>query len=365
MVPSRSILSIIAPDCLPYQRSGFYILKGSSMHNPFTPYQADSTRYDSMTYRRTGRSGLHLPAVSIGLWHNFGGVDLLENARAMLRQAFDLGVTHFDLANNYGPPPGSAEENFGRIFAQDFKPYRDELIISSKAGWGMWPGPYGDFGSRKYLVASLDQSLKRMGLDYVDIFYHHRPDPDTPLEETMSALDFIVRSGRALYVGISSYGPEQTRQASKILKSLGTPCLIHQPSYSMFNRWIEEGLLDVLRAEGIGCIVFSPLAQGLLTNRYLDGIPEDSRAAKPAIFLQRDDITDEYLWKAQRLNAIAQERGQTLAQMSVAWVLRHPVMTSALVGTSKVSQVEDNVTALNHLSFTDQELAAIDSILAD
>jgi L-glyceraldehyde 3-phosphate reductase len=335
------------------------------MHNPFTPYQADSTRYDSMTYRRTGRSGLHLPAVSIGLWHNFGGVDLLENARAMLRQAFDLGVTHFDLANNYGPPPGSAEENFGRIFAQDFKPYRDELIISSKAGWGMWPGPYGDFGSRKYLVASLDQSLKRMGLDYVDIFYHHRPDPDTPLEETMSALDFIVRSGRALYVGISSYGPEQTRQASKILKSLGTPCLIHQPSYSMFHRWIEEGLLDVLRAEGIGCIVFSPLAQGLLTNRYLDGIPEDSRAAKPAIFLQRDDITDEYLWKAQRLNAIAQERGQTLAQMSVAWVLRHPVMTSALVGTSKVSQVEDNVTALNHLSFTDQELAAIDSILAD
>jgi L-glyceraldehyde 3-phosphate reductase len=335
------------------------------MFNPFIPYQADSTRYDSMIYCRTGRSGLHLPAVSIGLWHNFGGVDLLENARAMLRRAFDLGVTHFDLANNYGPPPGSAEENFGCIFSQDFKPYRDELIISSKAGWDMWPGPYGDFGSRKYLVASLDQSLKRMGLDYVDIFYHHRPDPDTPLEETMSALDFIVRSGRALYVGISSYGPEQTRQASKILKSLGTPCLIHQPSYSMFNRWIEEGLLEVLREEGIGCIVFSPLAQGLLTNRYLDGIPEDSRAAKPAIFLQSDDITDEYLWKAQRLNAIAQERSQTLAQMSVAWVLRHPGMTSALVGASKVSQVEDNVAALNNLSFTDQELAAIDSILAD
>jgi L-glyceraldehyde 3-phosphate reductase len=335
------------------------------MYNPFTPYQADPTRYESMVYRRAGRSGLHLPAVSIGLWHNFGGIDFLENARAMLRRAFDLGVTHFDLANNYGPPPGSAEENFGRIFAQDFKPYRDELVISSKAGWGMWPGPYGDFGSRKYLVASLDQSLKRMGLDYVDIFYHHRPDPDTPLEETMSALDFIVRSGRALYVGISSYRPEQTRQASKILKSLGTPCLIHQPSYNMFNRWVEEGLLEVLGEEGIGCIVFSPLAQGLLTNRYLDGIPEDSRAAKPAIFLQRDDITDEYLWKAQRLNAIAQERNQTLAQMSVAWVLRHPGMTSALVGASKVSQVEDNVAALDNLSFTDQELAAIDSILAD
>jgi L-glyceraldehyde 3-phosphate reductase len=335
------------------------------MYNPFTPYQADPTRYESMVYRRAGRSGLHLPAVSIGLWHNFGGIDFLENARSMLRRAFDLGVTHFDLANNYGPPPGSAEENFGRIFAQDFKPYRDELVISSKAGWGMWPGPYGDFGSRKYLVASLDQSLKRMGLDYVDIFYHHRPDPDTPLEETMSALDFIVRSGRALYVGISSYRPEQTRQASKILKSLGTPCLIHQPSYNMFNRWVEEGLLEVLGEEGIGCIVFSPLAQGLLTNRYLDGIPEDSRAAKPAIFLQRDDITDEYLWKAQRLNAIAQERNQTLAQMSVAWVLRHPGMTSALVGASKVSQVEDNVAALDNLSFTDQELAAIDSILAD
>lgn len=334
------------------------------MHSPFQPYQADNTRYDSIQYRRTGKSGLKLPAISLGLWHNFGGVDTLENGRVMLRRAFDLGVTHFDLANNYGPPPGSAEENFGRILAQDFKAYRDELIISSKAGWDMWPGPYGDFGSRKYLVASLDQSLKRMGLDYVDIFYHHRPDPETPLEETMSALDFIVRSGRALYVGISSYEPEETKQAAEILKSLGTPCLIHQPSYSIFNRWIEDGLLDVLDEEGIGCIVFSPLAQGMLTNRYLEGIPQDSRAAKPAIFLKSEQITDEYLWQAQRLDAIAQERGQSLAQMSIAWVLRHPGMTSALIGASKVSQVEDCVGALDNLEFSDVELQAIDEILA-
>jgi L-glyceraldehyde 3-phosphate reductase len=334
------------------------------MHNPFQPYQADSSRYDTMAYRRTGRSGLKLPAVSLGLWHNFGGVDKLENARAMLRRAFDLGITHFDLANNYGPPPGSAEENFGRIFAQDFKPYRDELVISSKAGWEMWPGPYGDLGSRKYLVASLDQSLKRMGLDYVDIFYHHRPDPDTPLEETMRALDFIVRSGRALYIGLSSYSAEETKRASDILKSLGTPCLIHQPSYNMFDRWIENGLLDVLEEEGIGCIVFSPLAQGLLTDRYLVGIPEDSRAAKPAIFLTRKDITDAYLWKAQQLNAIAQERGQTLAQLAISWTLRHATMTSALVGASKVSQVEDNVAALKNLSFSQVELDAIEGILA-
>jgi L-glyceraldehyde 3-phosphate reductase len=333
------------------------------MHNPFQPYQADTTRYDSMQYRRTGKSGLKLPAVSLGLWHNFGGVDTLENGRAMLRRAFDLGVTHFDLANNYGPPPGSAEENFGTIFAQDFKPYRDELIISSKAGWDMWPGPYGDFGSRKYLIASLDQSLKRMGLDYVDIFYHHRPDPETPLEETMSALDFIVRSGRALYVGISSYGPEETQKVAEILKSLGTPCLIHQPSYSIFNRWIEDGLLEVLDHQGIGCIVFSPLAQGKLTNRYLDGIPADSRAAKPAVFLQEKDITDEYLWQAQRLNAVARERGQTLAQMAIAWVLRHPVMTSALIGASKVSQIEDCVGALDNLDFSETELEAIEKIL--
>lgn len=334
------------------------------MHNPFQPYQADSTRYEAMQYRRSGKSGLKLPAISLGLWHNFGGVDSLANARAMLRRAFDLGITHFDLANNYGPPPGSAEDNFGRIFAQDFKPYRDELIISSKAGWGMWPGPYGDFGSRKYLVASLDQSLERMGLDYVDIFYHHRPDPETPLEETMSALDFIVRSGRALYVGISSYGPEKTRKAAEILKSLSTPCLIHQPSYSIFNRWIEDGLLDVLDREGIGCIVFSPLAQGLLTNRYLDGIPGDSRAAKPAIFLEEKDITDEYIWKAQQLNAIAQERGQSLAQMAITWVLRHPGMTSALIGASKVSQIEDCVGALENLNFSETELSTLEAILA-
>jgi L-glyceraldehyde 3-phosphate reductase len=318
-----------------------------------------------MLYQRSGRSGLKLPAVSLGLWHNFGGVDTLENARSILRRAFDLGITHFDLANNYGPPPGSAEETFGRIFAQDFKPYRDELILSSKAGWGMWPGPYGDFGSRKYLVASLDQSLRRMGLDYVDIFYHHRPDPDTPLEESMSALDFIVRSGRALYAGISSYDPAQTRQAAAILRSLGTPCLIHQPSYNMLDRWIEDGLLQVLEEEGIGCIVFSPLAQGLLTNRYLQGIPKDSRAARPATFLNREDIDDGYLWKAQRLSAIAAERGQTLAQMAIAWVLRLPQVTSALVGASRVSQIEDNAAALNKLAFDPSELQAIESILAE
>ena len=334
------------------------------MQSPFQPYQASNTRYESMQYRRTGNSGLKLPAISLGLWHNFGGVDTLENARAMLHRAFDLGITHFDLANNYGPPPGSAEENFGQLLVQDFKPYRDELIISSKAGWDMWPGPYGNLGSRKYLVASLDQSLKRMGLDYVDIFYHHRPDPETPLEETMGALDFIVRSGRALYVGISSYGPEDTQKAAEILKSLGTPCLIHQPSYSMFNRWIEDGLLDVLDKEAMGCIVFSPLAQGMLTNRYLEGIPKDSRAAKPAIFLKSEQITDAYLWQAQRLNAIAQERGQSLAQMAIAWVLRHPGMTSALIGASKVSQIEDCVDALNNLEFSDIELQAIEETLA-
>lgn len=335
------------------------------MHDPFQPYQAAAPRYETMVYRRCGRSGLKLPAISLGLWHNFGGVDTLENARQMLRRAFDLGITHFDLANNYGPPPGSAESTFGVLFAQDFKPYRDELIISSKAGWGMWPGPYGDLGSRKYLVASLDQSLERMGLDYVDIFYHHRPDPDTPLEETMSALDFIVRSGRALYVGISSYDHQQTHQAAAILKSLGTPCLIHQPSYSMFDRWIEDELLNVLEVGGIGCIVFSPLAQGLLTGRYLKGIPDDSRAAKPAIFLKKEDIDDGYLWKAQRLNAIARERNQTLAQMAVAWVLRKPQITSALVGASKVEQIDENVLALSNLAFDDTELQAIDSILAE
>ena len=326
-------------------------------------YLANETRYDSMRYNRCGRSGLKLPAVSLGLWHNFGGVDLLENGRAMLRRAFDLGITHFDLANNYGPPPGSAEENFGRILAQDFAPYRDELIISTKAGWGMWPGPYGDFGSRKYLIASLDQSLKRMSLDYVDIFYHHRPDPETPLAETMMALDFAVRSGRALYVGISSYGPELTQQAAQILRDLGTPCLIHQPSYSLFNRWIEDGLLDILDQEGIGSIVFSPLAQGLLTKKYLHGIPEDSRAASDTGFLKADRITEEVLAKVRGLQEIAQARGQSLAQMAIAWVLRHEVVTSALIGASKVSQIEEIVAALDNLAFTEEELAAIEGVL--
>ena len=306
-----------------------------------------------------------MPAISLGLWHNFGGVDVFENARAMIRRAFDLGITHFDLANNYGPPPGSAEEIFGRILRQDLAQYRDELVISTKAGWGMWPGPYGDWGSRKYLVASLDQSLKRVGLDYVDIFYHHRPDPETPMEETMAALDHIVRQGKALYAGISSYTPEQTRQAASILRELGTPCLIHQPSYSLFNRWIEDGLLDVLKEEGIGCIVFSPLAQGLLTDRYLNGIPVDSRAAKAHGFLKRDQVTEEKLVKVRKLIEIAQARGQTLAQMALAWVLRHPGMTSALVGASRVCQVEDNVTALKSLDFAEDELKAIDEILAE
>lgn len=322
-------------------------------------------RYDTMDYRRSGRSGLMLPAVSLGLWHNFGGVDTLENARAMIHRAFDLGITHFDLANNYGPPPGSAEANFGRILRQDLSAYRDELIISTKAGYFMWPGPYGEWGSRKYLIASLDRSLKRMGLDYVDIFYSHRPDPETPLEETMMALDHAVRQGKALYAGISSYSPEQTREAAQILRELGTPCLIHQPSYSMFNRWIEDGLLDVLEEEGIGCIVFSPLAQGLLTDKYLKGIPEDSRAAKPQSFLQPEHVTEDKLSRVRKLNEIAQARGQTLAQMAVAWVLRHEAVTSALVGASRVSQVEDNVAALDKLAFTEDELNRIEVILSE
>lgn len=322
------------------------------------------TRYDTMRYNRCGRSGLKLPSISLGLWHNFGGVDTLENARAMVHRAFDLGITHFDLANNYGPPPGSAEETFGQILRQDLARYRDELVISTKAGWGMWPGPYGDFGSRKYLIASLDQSLKRMGLDYVDIFYHHRPDPETPLEETMMALDHIVRSGRALYVGISSYDPDQTRRAASILRELGTPCLIHQPSYSMFNRWIEDGLLDVLEEEGIGCIVFSPLAQGLLTDKYLDGIPAGSRAAKPHGFLKPAHITKEKLTKVRQLNELAQARDQTLAQMALAWILRHPAVTCVLVGASSVRQIEENVAALDKLEFTDEELGTVEEILA-
>jgi L-glyceraldehyde 3-phosphate reductase len=321
-------------------------------------------RYDRMTYNRCGRSGLMLPAVSLGLWHNFGGVDALENARAMVHRAFDLGITHFDLANNYGPPPGSAEETFGRILRQDLSAYRDELILSTKAGYRMWPGPYGEWGSRKYLVASLDQSLRRMGVEYVDIFYSHRPDPNTPLEETMGALDHVVRQGKALYAGISSYTPEQTRQAARILRELGTPCLIHQPSYNMLNRWIEDGLLDVLDEEGMGCIVFSPLAQGLLTGRYLEGIPEDSRAAKVHGFLRPEHVTEERVARVRKLNEIARSRGQTMAQMALAWNLRRSTVTSVLVGASRVSQIEDNVAALERLAFSADELAAIERILA-
>lgn len=327
-------------------------------------YTADESRYEKMTYRRCGRSGLKLPAISLGLWHNFGGVDVFENGRQMILKAFDLGITHFDLANNYGPPPGSAEENFGRILQQDLKRYRDEMIISTKAGWQMWPGPYGDFGSRKYLIASLDQSLKRMGLDYVDIFYHHRPDPETPLEETMMALDQIVRSGKALYVGISSYDHQQTREAVHILRSLGTPCLIHQPVYSMFNRWIESELVQVLEEEGLGGIVFSPMAQGLLTTKYLKGIPDDSRAAKAHGFLQRDQVTHERLEMITKLNNLAGKRNQSLAQMALAWVLRLPQITSALIGASRVSQIEECVGALNNLDFDHRELKQIDEILA-
>ena len=327
-------------------------------------YSPASTRYESMRYIRCGRSGIKLPAVSLGLWHNFGGVDPPDVARAMVLRGFDLGVTHFDLANNYGPPPGSAELTFGKILKNDLAAHRDELIISTKAGWGMWPGPYGDFGSRKYLIASLDQSLKRMGLDYVDIFYHHRPDPETPVEESMGALDFAVRSGRALYAGISSYNPDQTRRAAAILRSLGTPCLIHQPSYSMFNRWIEEGLLDVLANEGIGCIAFSPLAQGVLTDRYLNGIPGGSRASKPHGFLKREQITDEKLSKVRALANIAAGRGQSIAQLALAWVLRHKGMTSVLIGASSVAQLEQNVATLKKLDFSGGELDDIERILS-
>jgi len=326
-------------------------------------YIPAESRYDSMPYKRCGRSGLKLPAVSLGLWHNFGGVDRLDNARAMARRAFDLGITHFDLANNYGPPYGSAEETFGQLLKKDLRPFRDELVISSKAGWDMWPGPYGDFGSRKYLVASLDQSLKRMGLEYVDIFYHHRPDPETPLEETMGALDYIVRSGRALYVGISSYSAEQTRQAAGILRQLGTPLLIHQPSYNMLDRWIETGLLDVLDEEGIGCIVFSPLAQGLLTDRYLESIPQDSRAGKPGTYLSREDVSATVIEKVRRLNELAAQRGQTMAQMSIAWDLRHLAVTSALIGASRPGQIDNAVSALQNLTFSPEELSAIETIL--
>jgi L-glyceraldehyde 3-phosphate reductase len=322
-------------------------------------YLPADDRYERMPYRRCGRSGLLLPAVSLGLWHNFGHDRPLETGRAILRRAFDLGVTHFDLANNYGPPYGSAEENFGRILAADFSPFRDELIISTKAGWDMWPGPYGDLGSRKYLLASLDQSLGRMGLDYVDIFYSHRLDPETPLEETMGALDTAVRHGKALYVGISSYSPAKTAEAYAILRELGTPLVINQPSYSMLNRWIEEGLLDTLGELGVGCIVFSPLAQGMLTDKYLEGIPVGSRATQHST-LSPDLITDETMDKIRALNEIAAGRGQTLAQMAIAWALRDPRVTSALVGASSVEQLEANVGALDRLDFTEDELDEID-----
>lgn len=326
-------------------------------------YIANESRYQSMRYNRSGRSGLKLPAVSLGLWHNFGGVDVFANSRAMVLRAFDLGITHFDLANNYGPPPGSAEETFGQIMAKDLRPYRDELVISSKAGYWMWEGPYGEWGSRKYLISSLDQSLQRMGLDYVDIFYHHRPDPDTPLEETMTALDHVVRSGKALYVGISNYPADKTREAAKILRELGTPCLIHQPVYSMFNRWVEDDLLKILKEEGIGCIPFSPLAQGLLTDRYLGGIPQGSRASKSHGFLKPAQITDDKLDKVKKLNEMAKVREQTLAQMALAWVLRHESMTSVLIGASKVEQIEDAVGTLKRLDFSSDELKQIETIL--
>ena len=316
-----------------------------------------------MKFRRCGRSGLLLPAISLGLWHNFGHDDDFTNARKILRTAFDNGITHFDLANNYGPPYGSAEENFGRIFEKDFSRYRDELIISSKAGWDMWPGPYGNLGSRKYLIASLDQSLKRMGLDYVDIFYHHRPDPDTPLEETMGALHQIVQQGKALYVGISQYSADRTARAAEILNNLGTPCLIHQPRYSMFDRWVEDGLLDELENQGIGAIAFSPLEQGVLTKKYLKGFPEDSRAVKDARYLKTDQITAELLGKVRQLNAIAENRGQSLAQMAIAWLLKDERITSVLVGVSRTEQLMDNIHSLDRLDFSKDELSKIEKIL--
>ncbi|WDF52014.1 L-glyceraldehyde 3-phosphate reductase [Paenibacillus sp. KACC 21273] len=326
-------------------------------------YIASEKRYEEMKYNRSGRSGLKLPAISLGLWHNFGGINVYENSREMITRSFDIGITHFDLANNYGPPAGSAEETFGQVLKQDLAAYRDEMIISTKAGYYMWPGPYGEWGSRKNLLSSLDQSLKRMKLDYVDIFYSHRFDPETPLEETMMALDYAVRSGKALYAGISSYSAEQTREAASILKQLGTPLTIHQPNYSMVNRWIEDGLQDVLEETGTGSIAFCPLAQGLLTSKYLNGVPEDSRAAGSSVFLSEDSITPESIRKAQALNEVASERGQSLAQLALAWALRGGKLTSALIGASRVSQIEENVAALNNLDFTQAELDRIDSIL--
>jgi L-glyceraldehyde 3-phosphate reductase len=328
------------------------------------PYVAAAARYEPMPYRRTGRSGLRLPVISLGLWQNFGGVDVLETQREIVRRAFDRGVTHFDLANNYGPPPGSAEENFGKILAQDLGPYRDELIISTKAGYLMWPGPYGEWGSRKYLLASLDQSLRRMGIEYVDIFYSHRLDPETPLEETMSALDQTVRQGKALYVGISSYPPEETRRAAAILAGLGTPCLIHQPSYSMLNRWVEDGLLDTIEELGIGCIAFSPLAQGMLTDKYLKGVPEGSRVTR-SNSLPRKFLSEGNLERIRGLNEIARERGQTLAQMAIAWVLRDQRVTSALIGARTVEQLEDSLGALRNLDFGADTLEEIEALATD
>ena len=326
-------------------------------------YSANEARYDSMIYRRCGHSGIKLPALSLGLWHNFAGVDVFENSRAIIRKAFDLGITHIDLANNYGPPPGSAEETFGSIFEKDLKPYRDELIIATKAGYGMWSGPYGDWGSKKYLVSSLDQSLKRMKLDYVDIFYHHRPDPETPLEETMAALDLIVRQGKALYAGISNYGADEAEKAIKILKQMGTPCLIHQAKYSMFERWVEGGLLDVLEKQGSGCIAFSPLAQGLLTDKYLVGIPEGSRASKDHGALRPQQISEDKIEKVKKLNEMAKKRGQSLAQFAISWLLKDNRVTSILIGASKVEQVEDCVNSIKNVSFTKDELKEIEKIL--
>jgi L-glyceraldehyde 3-phosphate reductase len=337
-------------------------MKINDVYDP-KQYVAADERYDRMQYRRCGRSGILLPVLSIGLWHNFGHTDNLETARHILRTSFDHGITHFDLANNYGPPFGSAEENFGRLFRQDWKPYRDELILSTKAGWDMWPGPYGNLGSRKYLIASLDQSLKRMGVDYVDIFYHHRPDPDTPLEETMGALDHIVRQGKALYVGISQYKPEETARAIEILRSMGTPLLIHQPRYSMFDRWVEDGLLDVLGREGVGSIVFSPLEQGLLTDKYLHGLPENSRAVRDGRYMNEAKISEEKLAKVRALNEMARGRGQSLAQMAIAWLLRDERVTTVLLGASTPQQMLDNIGTLKNMSFTADELAGIETVL--
>lgn len=328
-----------------------------------TNYQASNHRYDNMTYKRSGKSGVLLPAISLGLWHNFGFVDNIQNGRDIMRCAFDLGITHFDLANNYGPPYGSAEENFGTIFKKDFQPYRDELFIATKAGYDMWPGPYGNLGSRKYLISSLDQSLKRMGLDYVDIFYHHRPDPDTPLEETMGALADIVRQGKALYVGISNYEPEETQKAAEILKSLNVPFILHQARYSMFDRWVEDGLLNTLEQNGVGCIAFSPLAQGLLTEKYLKGIPEGSRAAKDLTYLNVDTVNSN-IEKIQHLNVIARERGQKLSQMAIAWILRQPQVASVLIGASSPNQLKENIKAIDHLDFSEDELKLIDGIVS-